>query len=241
MKFRAPGRREMDGHELSADRMVDGFMPVIRGDTLGTKACCCCSGGPDAYGGFYGSSMKNHAASLVEALLNRAAALIQLQMATTDILRKPGCGTQVLLFILVNGYTSQVIIQAKILKGIYQYSDRIFQRTFLTNYEELLEKHEFGESILDQRPACVLEEKVQTALWSMWQESQGNSELILISIKISSFSTRFDSFLKKLLKTDSIHDSIFDRMGTVKRKRQDLLLFIDPYATSFFIGAMAAV
>ena len=62
-----------------------------------------------------------------------------------------------------------------------------------------------------------------------------------ISSKISSFSTRFDSFLKKLLKTDSIHDSIFDRMGTVKKKRQDLLLFIDPYATSFFIGAMAAV
>ena len=38
--------------------------------------------------------MKNHAASLVEALLNGAAALIQLQMATTDILRKPGYGTQ---------------------------------------------------------------------------------------------------------------------------------------------------
>lgn len=63
------------------------------------------------------------------------------------------------------------------------------------------------------------------------------------STQTPSFSIQFDSLLKKPLKIDSSHDSIFYRVGAFKGKLQDLpLLFVclSPFITSFSMGAKVA-
>uniref|UniRef100_M3YFJ6 Uncharacterized protein n=1 Tax=Mustela putorius furo TaxID=9669 RepID=M3YFJ6_MUSPF len=56
------------------------------------------------------------------------------------------------------------------------------------------------------------------------------------STEISSFSIHFDSLLKKLLKIGCIHDSIFYRVGAIKGKLQNLLLFFAPLRHQLFHG-----
>jgi hypothetical protein len=60
------------------------------------------------------------------------------------------------------------------------------------------------------------------------------------SAKIASFPIHLDSLLEALLKIGSIHDSIFYKVSAVQGELQNLLLFLPPFGTSFFSGAMAA-
>ena len=60
------------------------------------------------------------------------------------------------------------------------------------------------------------------------------------SAEIPSFAVHLDSLLEELLEISSVHDPVFYRVGAIKGELQNLLLFLPPFTTSFFMGAMAA-